>query len=281
LIGKQLAQNWNGVIAEPNDISSHIHEDTVPIVLCANDKYFINMLGTVSSIIYTSNKFRKYHIIVLERNFTEDMVRKIKNIVENNTNFFFSIFNMNYTLSNVPLKVHQYSIDVFHRFLIPYWFKRYKKVIYLDSDTIVRDDIANLYDIDIDCRYSIMACKFDLEIFTKDWKPSILSDTISKNITKWINSGVLVFNTETFVNHITLSELLKLAIYTSNTFVEKSLPDEEPLNIIFSEHCQEMPFIWNNPRSDDYIKISHYASPQNKQSPEYVTYLQDMKNKYF
>lgn len=133
-------------------------ENTIPIVFSFNDEYSKYFAVALQSIIENSNPIDKYDIVALISDVSEDNQQILLNMIPKN--FSLRFFEMNSYISkkfaNIKLKTLQYySADIYFRLFIPFLFKDYKKVLYLDSDIVIETDIKN-FDFNIE-NYQISA----------------------------------------------------------------------------------------------------------------------------
>jgi lipopolysaccharide biosynthesis glycosyltransferase len=87
-------------------------------------------------------------------------------------------------------------MSIFYRLFIPDLFPQYDKAIYIDSDTVVVDDIAKLYNNDLDNK--LFAACTDSSIQYVDKMVKYIKDVLALDPKKYINSGMLVLNSKAF-----------------------------------------------------------------------------------
>ena len=96
------------------------------------------------------------------------------------------------------------SVETFYRFYIPSLLPEYDKVIYLDADILVFDDLQNLYKIDVDQVYvgavkdtyvtSIVGQNKKSETRPKISFRDYLATVLNVKHTQYFNAGVLLLN---------------------------------------------------------------------------------------
>lgn len=106
------------------------------------------------------------------------------------------------------------------------------RIIYLDSDLVVLDDIAKLYKCDL--RGKIAACARD---FTKKTKPRL-----RKPPNFYFNSGVMLIDLKTWRRESTEKNLIE---YLTTTHDQIKFADQDALNITLAGSIQELPPRWN------------------------------------
>lgn len=148
-----------------------------------------------------------------------------------------------------------YSNFCFARLALPSLIKE-DKIIYIDTDAIVLQDISHLWNINMD-DYYVAGCK-DYGI--------IRDGTFSRlNITgKYVNSGVIILN----LNKIREDNIQEKWFDVINNN-ELKYPDQDALNIVCQNHELYLPSMYNYIRNvtkeilwPEYIKVVHYAGPK-------------------
>jgi lipopolysaccharide biosynthesis glycosyltransferase len=271
---KNLSDNWNGTIQKPQNL--RIVENAIPVVLCANDKFAPFSAVMLQSILDNSNPQRKYHFIIFERNFSGKIKKCFINQVSKFPNCEIDFIDMSSIFDDIPLvSTDRLSVDIFSRLFIPFWFDKYSKVIYLDSDMIAKEDIALLYDLDLQGYCLGAAVNQNTERYLELKKYSFIKRKIDlifiENWFRYINSGVLVFDTKKFAKEFPYSDFFKFSIYFCNRYAKHS-NDQSILSISIQDNYFALPpewnYLWHAPRDDEKrfqaadsaVKIIHFAS---------------------
>ncbi|PCH31293.1 hypothetical protein BGS46_00015, partial [Campylobacter sp. 113] len=238
------------VVSESNNIS----------VVFSVDSNYINFLSTALFSISKNSKSNDYYdICILYANLEKNIIDKFlaSHRFDNIKIRFFNINNIiEYFLDKykVQLKsIGHFTIAMYYRFLIPFIFKKYNKVLYLDCDLIARNDISVLYNIDIQDNY-IGAIKDmvveNIKLQNKS-KHSIYLNTILKiKNEKYFNSGVLLFNIEKCnKNNFTDKCFKSLLLLKDNLYC----PDQDILNYVCKDKVYYISFRWNFMWNIDYV----------------------------
>ena len=274
---KRMADNWNGIVPKPQNL--RFIENAIPVVLCANDKFAPYCAVMLQSLLVNSNPKRKYHFIIFERGFTQKIKNALLNQAEQFRHCAIDFVDISSILNEIPIAILQgthHSIDMYSRLLIPYWFEKYEKIIYLDCDMLSKTDIAELYDIDISpfCLGAVLN-RTSWHLKRKDYlkltSPVFL---LLKNWHGYFASGVLIFDTEKFRKKFSCQELFRFAIYYTNRY-KKRYNDQDVLNLLVEDNYFVLPPEWNympavNIPSIPKTKIVHFAGsikPWDNNSP--------------
>lgn len=193
--------------------------EKIPIVF-ATENEFAKLTGVaISSIIQNMSQDFFYDINILYTRLSEDNIYKL----EKNSTDRVSIKCINVTeyINFEDLyEINQYTYEIYYRYYATKILK-YNKFIYLDSDIIVVDDIAKLYQEPIG--NAPIAVVTDYTYYVDSSKTDF-------------NSGVMLINSKEFENlkiREKCIELIKKGTY--------NFPDQDALN----EICRENAFILN------------------------------------
>ena len=167
---------------------------------------------TITSIKKHANRKNNYDIVILEENVSEEDKNRLEKY--NSKNFSVRFFNLDEYLKSINFILNpDLTVAAFYRLLIPNIFKNYKKVLYIDIDTILQKDIANVYFSNIE-EYQIGAIKdFHIiyNLYPKN-KSYFENDCNLDDINNYFNSGVLLFNIEKMLkNKNIVDEFLQIA----------------------------------------------------------------------
>ncbi len=118
----------------------------IPIFFAVDDTYIPILTVSLQSLIDNSSKENKYIIKILYIDVSEENIAKIKKYEKENVEIEF--INLKNRLEKVLGKLYTrnyFSSTTYFRLFIPELYPQYDKVLYIDSDTIILIDIAELY----------------------------------------------------------------------------------------------------------------------------------------
>lgn len=232
---------------------------------------------TITSIKKHANRKNNYDIVILEENVSEEDKKRLKNF--NSKNFSIRFFNLSKYLNNITLTLNQeLSIAAFYRLLVPDVFSGFNKILYIDIDTVLKKDIADVYNQNIS-NYQIGAVR-DLHVINNIYPKNkeYFDDYCNlKDINNYFNSGVLLFNIQKMSeNKNIVDEFLQIAqtkyfrysdqcvlniYYDKNRNLIKML--DYTNNYYFSRYCfDKFPssILHDYLKYKPNIKILHYIS---------------------
>jgi lipopolysaccharide biosynthesis glycosyltransferase len=144
---------------------------------------------------------------------------------------------------HIPMDKSSFPVTVFLRIFIPYMVDQAtEKVIYLDVDTIVQDDISTLWNVDLgDC--TIGAVQDYSKTVDCKWAgiPNYKQLGLSGD-TKYFNSGVLLINPKKWREQAITTQVIDvLGKYRQHVV----MPDQYGLNVVFANKWKELDPKWN------------------------------------
>lgn len=144
---------------------------------------------------------------------------------------------------DIPVDKSSFPLTVFLRIFIPYMVDQSaEKVIYLDVDTIVQDDISKLWNTHLE-DYTIGAVQDYSGTVDCKWAgiPNYKELGLAGN-TKYFNSGVLLINPKKWrAENITSQVIDTLVKYKQHVV----MPDQYGLNVVFANKWKELDPKWN------------------------------------
>ena len=253
------------------------NNESVKILLTAsNNNYWYYCSTLIESIILNTNSSIEFIVIYSKINFKK--IKKYLKKFNKNKKCFFNFVQMDYFIDNSEKCITNSMSYRFYIFLKN--FKSLSKIIYLDCDIIVNDDIFKLWNINIDS-YCLAAVKdyyfiknsnlsFDDENYKFDKNltniesiviPQETKKYIKKylniNVNNYINSGVLLINCKKCRDKNLYEEYLKFNkkyIFNDQDFINIKLSGE----IKFIENSYNFfSLFYNTNFSFDNLYINH------------------------
>ncbi len=258
-----------------------------PIVFAFNNDYSKYFSVTLTSLIENSTPDKNYDIVVLHTDIEEENRRRLQKMVPSNFSLrFFNIteYYFNY-FKDCNINIPDYwSKEIFYRIFIPILMPDYSRVLYLDSDVIINQNIDAIFDIDFGNKQIIavrdtISPVLDLDK-NKERKEYIINVLKLSKPETYFNSGLILFN----ISQIDTTQYITR--FTNALNIKEFLfPDQDILNKIFENDVKLISQCWNycygtliwdkgykNEISGDFkkdfiqalnnFKIIHYTSPK-------------------
>ena len=199
--------------------------NVIPVFFASNEKYAPYVAVSMASILYNTNSFINFYIIDGGiTNSTKKLIELLNKKFDNFSIEFIKIDTDKFFSDFADNKIYG-SLDIYSRFLIPILKPSLNKVIYLDADTIVIDDINKLYSENIDNYYigavdetTSASCPKEMDI-----SPSH----------RYFNSGVLLINSKKWREENIINKLFELGKKYSKYL---AYPDQDILNKAFENN---------------------------------------------
>ena len=124
---------------------------TIPVILSSDDIYAPYLGVTVKSVIENAAPDNKYEIFILDGGISVLNQKQIQSLSEPNVQIRFirpETYMQGIDLSVFYVRSH-FSLPTYYRLFIPEIFRKYDRVLYLDCDMIVLDDVAKLFGLDM------------------------------------------------------------------------------------------------------------------------------------
>lgn len=225
---------------EMKSLSQHGKKAEIPIFFACDEGFVKYTMVSMKSIMENADRSRKYHIYILHMGITEATQAKVLAMADEEfaIDFVDVTDKMESIANKLPIRDY-YSNTTYFRLFIPDMFPQYRKALYIDSDTIVVGNIAELYDHKLGKLYAGV-CP-DRVVAQTD----ILGDYVEKVLgvkrTKYFNAGVMLMNCSQFRENHLLDEFLEML----HIYLFVVAQDQDYLNLICKNQVLYMEPKWN------------------------------------
>lgn len=201
-------------------------------IVCACDEKFIRYTTTMLCSLLANN-VPPINIHFIHGNIPKNIVEKLQTFIQQNNGIFFPYRIDDGFLYNLKVDLHA-SIANYYRLLIPEILPiTINKVLYLDSDLIVRKAIDDLWNINIENYYLAAAENLGIRNFDRLFMP--------KN-SRYFNSGVMLVNVEKWRREGIHNKVLN---FIRNYPDRIKFWDQDGLNAILYGKWKVLPIKWN------------------------------------
>ena len=225
---------------EMKSLSQHGKRAEIPIFFACDEGFVKYTMVSMKSIMENADRSRKYHIYILHMGITEATQAKVLAMADEEfaIDFVDVTDEMKSIADKLPIRDY-YSNTTYFRLFIPDMFPQYRKALYIDSDTIVVGNIAELYDHKLGKLYAGV-CP-DRVVAQTD----ILGDYVEKVLgvkrTRYFNAGVMLMNCSQFRENHLLDEFLEML----HVYLFVVAQDQDYLNLICKNQVLYMEPKWN------------------------------------
>ena len=279
---KEVVQekNWDEMDPAPNKIIDELdaeesgcdytcsslmpafQEKNVAVCMVSSDEYapFAGVLA--ESIISNASAQNNYDIIIL----SDDMLLRnrwrIEAIAECKDNISIRIIDISEMVSSFSFYTWaHFTSNTYYRLLTPDVFCNYKKIIYLDSDTVVNQDIAELFATDLEgyliaAAYDTHVVAYCSQIPPKEQREYNIKTLGLTKPEEYYQAGVSIFNVEAINKEFKPGYLIEKA-----SEIELRWLDQDLLNMLFKGRIKTLSNKWNVMVADVPFLIDEYYLP--------------------
>ncbi|MDD6251823.1 MAG: glycosyltransferase family 8 protein [Oscillospiraceae bacterium] len=227
---------------------------TIPIFFSIDDSYAPFLSVALKSAIDNSKSENNYRAIVMFESLSQDNRERLGGLATDN--FKIDFVEMNEGLETITdrlsnrIRSEYFTLTIYFRLFIASMFPEYDKAIYIDSDIILEEDIAELFSIDIGDNF-IGACR-DASIDGIEPFQSYVEQVVGVDRNDYVNSGVLLMN----LKRLRDADFDKHFLFLLNTYHFDSVaPDQDYLNAICKGSIYYLSPKWNAMPNEQKPKI--------------------------
>lgn len=218
----------------------------VPVVFAADDNYVPMLATTIASMLEHADPRRPLDIVVFERNISYLNKKALVDFVAAYPHALLRFFDVNLLIAGYDLSTNNdhISLETYYRFLVQKVLGKYDKVLYLDSDLVVLDDVCKLYDTDLGD--NLLAATRDVDYLGNLNMPDGIRMKYTRETLRMANpydyfqAGVLVLNVAQMRRLHTVQEWLDIASQGGYIY-----DDQDILNAECEGRVTYLPADWN------------------------------------
>ncbi len=202
----------------------------IPIFFSTDDNYVPFTIVAIRSIIDNASNNYNYAINILNTGLNKSNIDKIKKM--ETKNFKINFVDISEKIANICDALSYrlrdyYSNSIYLRIFIPSLFQEYEKVLYLDADIVVIDDISKLYFEDIGD--NLLGAITDDVINTNETFRKYTKNVLGLENGNYFNSGILVMN----LAELRKSRIEEKFVHLLNEYnFDTIAPDQDYLNYL-------------------------------------------------
>lgn len=234
--------------------------EVIPIFYAVDDGYVPFLAVSIHSLIENSSKEYYYAIKILYTNICEENKKKILKYERDNVKIEF--VDLNYYIEEIKDKLFTrdyYTKTTYFRLFIPNIYPQYNKVIYLDSDTVLLGDVAELYHQDMGS--NLVAVVPDDIIQNEEIFQEYVEKVVGvADYRRYFNAGVLVMN----LDEMRKSKFQEKFLYLLETVKFAVVQDQDYLNRLCKGRTKILENGWNrmpvpnNKTKVEKLNLIHY-----------------------
>ena len=237
---------------------------TVPIFYATDEKYAPFLSVSLTSLIANTDPTADttYRILIVHRGLSEESQQIFRQM--STDRIAIELYPMgSYLIEAInsdrnKLNADYVTMTIYFRLFLSEMFPEIDKAIYLDADTIINADIAQLYRIDLG--HDLIAAVADNFVAANPETVYYSEEGLGIPCDQYVNSGMLLMNLKAMrEGHFTERFVQLLNKY----HFESIAPDQDYLNVMCNGRIHYLDRRWNNMTGDgtegpDHPKIIHY-----------------------
>ena len=226
----------------------------IPVFFTIDDNFAPFLSVAVKSLLDNASREYFYNIHIVNNGLSDENKNKLLTLETDYSKIIFN--NMDERLKAITdkkgtrLREDYFSLAIFFRIFIPDCFKEYDKALYIDSDTLVTDDISKLYNTDLEGNY-IGGC-VDTSCFAVKDITNYFTNGVGVDYREYINSGIILFDMKTLREKGFADKFLYL--FNKYNFGNVD-PDQSYINAILNGHIKYLDGRWDTMPTDEGKEI--------------------------
>lgn len=233
----------------------------IPIFFSIDDAYAPYLATALHSAICHADPDRNYKAIVLYRDLNAENQTRLSCLETKNFSIEFvpmddGLDTITDTMGN-RLRCDYFTLTIYFRLFIPRMFPQYDKAIYIDSDVVLLEDPAKLFDVDL--KGSLIGACVDHSVGHVPEFADYIENGVGVPKDKYINSGVLLMD----LKKLREAELDRRFLQLLDTYhVDSIAPDQDYLNAMCYGKIHYLDDGWDtmpdNAKQPKEPKLIHY-----------------------
>lgn len=220
-------------------------QNRIALVFSCDTDYAPYLSVALQSLIIHTTGEMTYDIVVLETTLTDEIKRRLSDSIKHE-NISIRFFNMEAFMSEKSFYIlNHFSTATYYRIFIEKIFPLYEKVIYMDCDALLLDDIASLYSIDLGD--NILAAVRDTEVIKRLWSKNRRELTYFneylglRNSWNYFQCGLLIFN----IKEVIKNRFLDMSLTVLKKITAPRFVDQDIINVVAEGKVMMLPQRWN------------------------------------
>lgn len=231
----------------------------IPIFYACDDRFVPFAMVSLTSILENADPERQYEVHILHTDISSARMEQVHRMQRQNVRICFDDVStyLRSFCDRLPIRDY-YTKTTYFRLFIAEMFPDIDKAIYIDSDTVVCKNIAELFDYDLG-DHLVGACHEQAMVQVEEYGRYVEKCLgIDRNC--YFNAGVLLLNCAAFRREQILLHFTELLGFYDFVVTQ----DEDYLNLLCKDRVKFLPQCWNVevfgeiPVQEEEFGILHY-----------------------
>lgn len=196
---KMQMQTSNLTFADDRvEVNGPLSAQPITVFYASDEKYVPYLSVSIGSLAAHATAHRRYHIIVLSREISEESKKKLLTVTAPYANIQLDIMEMGEKIIDAVKDDHNILNEdaviyaIYFRLFIAELFPEFDRALYLDADTVIERDIADLFDMDL--HGAAVAAAVDKFVAVEPDLRRYAQRVAGVAPEKYVNSGVLLMD---------------------------------------------------------------------------------------
>lgn len=216
-------------------------ESLIPIAFATDENYIVPTLVAFKSAVINTNSDNKYIFFILVEKDVSDAVKKMfLSVIDGYPYITLNFLIVGHLIGKVNIfqngPVKGVSLVTYYRFLLPDLLPEYDKALYIDTDTIIKNDVAQIYEYNMNDAY-VAGVRDIVEYQNETVRCKELS---IDSLHTYINAGVILLNLKKLRDTNLAHKMLKVASTSSFPY-----NDQDIINSLCYGYIAILPFRCN------------------------------------
>ena len=218
-----------------NSSKEENYDRVIDVLLCTDENYVSHMAVTMASVLVNLSPSTYVRFHIMSANINELIKKKLSKLKELRSFDIFYYDISNYKMDNFPLNREHITVASYYRLLVcDILPENISKILYLDCDMVVEEDLTKLWDIDIGNNYVAVA---------EDEASGIhMTKGKIKYQDFYFNSGVILFDLNLLRSFHLFAKCVDYFEKNEKSIVAQ---DQDILNGVLDGKCYKLPLRWN------------------------------------
>lgn len=235
---------------------------TIPVFFATDDFYAPYLSVAVRSLIDHASAENTYSLTILHHGISEGTQAALASMAT--TNVSIDLFPIRpedlaaVSTDDNKLRYDYVTVTIYFRLFIAEMFTSLNKALYIDADTVINSDVAELFDMDL--QGNLVAAVHDNFISANPETTDYVTEALGIPVTDYVNSGVLLMDLDALRRHHFADHFTQLL----NTYhVQSIAADQDYLNVMCHNNILKLDPAWNTmmaagSKGPENPKIIHY-----------------------
>ena len=240
-------------------------ETSIIPVFFATDENYVPYLGvSLQSLIAHTAHNKQYEIYILHDSLSEHARQQLREFKQKNVNIFFLKVSdhLQQYQSRLKNNLAFWNQPTYYRLALPLLTANYDKILYCDCDTVFLDDVARLYEQDIEDNYLLAVQDADHPYYIPERIEQMKTELKLADTSRYFNAGILVMNValmrqnNLFDRFIELRETIKYLPYHDQDILNSACRDKIKYLSRRYNYQWHLDFFYNDPEAAKAYRLS-------------------------